>query len=86
MESNRVSGEDLVSARQEEAKGRGARQHKTVVFGIGGTGALTFVRVGGSSGNSRLEDQLALGTVRNAAPYPAPARGPQSYSIRIDFY
>lgn len=63
----------------------GERGSTTVVFGIGGTGALTFVRVGRSSGNSRL-DQLALGTVRNAAPYPAPARGPQSYSIRIDFY
>ena len=63
----------------------GERGSTTVVFGIGGTGALTFVRVGGSSGNSRL-DQLALGTVRNAAPYPAPTRGPQSYSIRIDFY
>lgn len=63
----------------------GERGSTTVVFGIGGGGALTFVRVGRSSGNSRL-DQLALGTVRNAAPYPAPARGPQSYSIRIDFY
>jgi outer membrane biosynthesis protein TonB len=50
-----------------------------------GTGALTFVRVARSSGNSRL-DQLALGTVRNAAPYPAPVGGPQSYSIRIDFH
>ena len=63
----------------------GERGSTTVVFGIGGTGALTFVRVGRSSGNSRL-DQLALGTVRNAAPYPAPVGGPQSYSIRIDFY
>ena len=63
----------------------GERGSTTVVFGIGGTGALTFVRVGRSSGNSRL-DQLAVGTVRNAVPYPAPARGPQSYSIRIDFY
>ena len=63
----------------------GERGSTTVVFGIGGTGALTFVRVGRSSGNSRL-DQLALGTVRNAAPYPVPVGGPQSYSIRIDFY
>jgi periplasmic protein TonB len=63
----------------------GERGSTTVVFGIGGTGALTFVRVGRSSGNSRL-DQLALGTVRNAAPYPAPVGGPQSYSIRIDFH
>jgi TonB family protein len=63
----------------------GERGSTTVVFGIGGTGALTFVRIGRSSGSSRL-DQLALGTVRNAAPYPAPVGGPRAYSIRIDFH
>jgi TonB family protein len=63
----------------------GERGSTIVVFGIGVTGALSFVRVGRSSGNSRL-DQLALATVRNAAPYPAPSAGPESYSIRIDFH
>ena len=57
----------------------------TVVFAIGDAGALRFVRVGRSSGNARL-DQLALATVRNAAPYPAPPRGAQSFTIRIDFH
>jgi periplasmic protein TonB len=57
----------------------------TVVFAIGDAGALRFVRVGRSSGNARL-DQLALATVRNAAPYPAPPGGAQSFTIRIDFH
>jgi protein TonB len=57
----------------------------TVIFAIGDAGALRFVRVGRSSGNARL-DQLALATVRNAAPYPAPPGGAQSFTIRIDFH
>jgi periplasmic protein TonB len=57
----------------------------TVIFAIGDAGALRFVRVGHSSGNARL-DQLALATVRNAAPYPAPPGGTQSFTIRIDFH
>ncbi len=62
----------------------GQRGSATVVFAIGGNGALRAVRVGRSSGNTRL-DQLALATVRNAAPFPPPPSGAASYTIRIDF-
>jgi protein TonB len=46
------------------------------------------VRVTQSSGNARL-DQLALATVRAAAPFPPPPvlkDGTPAYTIRIDFY
>jgi periplasmic protein TonB len=59
----------------------------TVTFAIGPGGALRFVRVSQSSGNARL-DQLALATVRNAAPFPPPPvlkDGTDAYAIRIDF-
>jgi len=62
----------------------GQRGSTTVIFAIGDNGALRAVRVGRSSGNTRL-DQLALATVRNAAPYPPPPSGAASYTIRIDF-
>ncbi|OFW72483.1 MAG: hypothetical protein A2W02_04335 [Alphaproteobacteria bacterium RBG_16_64_48] len=62
----------------------GQRGSTTVVFAIGENGALRGLRVGRSSGNTRL-DQLALATVRNAAPYPPPPAGSVSYTIRIDF-
>jgi protein TonB len=42
-----------------------------VTFAVGPAGALRFVRVSQSSGNAWL-DQLALATVRNAAPFPPP--------------
>jgi protein TonB len=57
----------------------------TVVFAIGGNGALRGLRVGRSSGNARI-DQLALATVRSAAPFPPPPSGSASYTIRIDFH
>jgi len=63
----------------------GQRGSATVIFAIGESGGLRFVRVGRSSGNKGL-DQLALATVRNAAPYPAPPGGAQSFTIRIDFH
>ena len=56
----------------------------TVVFSIGAGGALSGVRIGKSSGNAKI-DQLALATVRGAAPFPPPPSGPASFSIRIDF-
>jgi protein TonB len=56
----------------------------TVVFSIGPSGALSGVRIGKSSGNTKI-DQLALATVRGAAPFPRPPSGPASFSIRIDF-
>lgn len=56
----------------------------TVVFSIGPSGALGGVRIGKSSGNTNI-DQLALATVRGAAPFPPPPSGPASFSIRIDF-
>lgn len=64
------------------------RGSTTVTFAIGPTGVLRFVRVSQSSSNSRL-DQLALATVRNAAPFPPPPmlkNGAAAYTIRIDFH
>jgi periplasmic protein TonB len=66
----------------------GQRGSTTVTFAIGAGGALRFVRVSQSSGNARL-DQLALATVRNAAPFPPPPQlkdGAAAYTIRIDFH
>jgi protein TonB len=66
-------------------KPRAGRHGSTsVTFGIGAKGELRFVRVSGSSGNRKI-DQLALATVRNAAPFPSPPNGAQSYTIRIRF-
>jgi protein TonB len=62
----------------------GVRGSTTVVFSIGGNGGLRGVQVGRSSGNARI-DQLALQTVRSAAPYPPPPAGVATYTIRIDF-
>ena len=64
----------------------GQRGSTTVHFGINAGGGLSFVQVSRSSGNSKL-DQLALRTVRSAAPF---ARPPESlrgrpFTIRIDF-
>jgi protein TonB len=65
----------------------GERGSALVSFGISPGGGLGFVRISRSSGNPRL-DQLALATVRRAAPFPDP---PESlryrpYTIRIDFH
>jgi periplasmic protein TonB len=57
----------------------------TVVFSIGMGGSLNSVSIGKSSGNARI-DQLALATVRGAAPFPPPTSGPASFTIRIDFH
>ena len=62
----------------------GQRGSASVAFTIGDMGALRAVRIARSSGNARI-DQLALATVRNAAPFPAPPSGAVSYTIRIDF-
>jgi periplasmic protein TonB len=62
----------------------GQRGSAAVAFTIGEMGGLRGVQIARSSGNSRL-DQLALQTVRNAAPFPAPPSGAVSYTIRIDF-
>lgn len=63
----------------------GQRGSTTVVFAIGGNGTLRGLKVGRSSGNARI-DQLALATVRSAAPFPPPPSGSASYTIRIDFH
>jgi periplasmic protein TonB len=63
----------------------GQRGSATVVFAIGGNGALRGLKIGRSSGNARI-DQLALATVRSAAPFPPPPSGSASYTIRIDFH
>ena len=62
------------------------RGSATVSFGITGSGGLAFVRVSRSSGNAGL-DQLALATIRGAAPFPSPPARFQSrpYVVRIDF-
>jgi protein TonB len=57
----------------------------TVVFSIGMGGGLNSLSIGKSSGNARI-DQLALATVRGAAPFPPPPSAPASFSIRIDFH
>jgi protein TonB len=61
----------------------------TVTFAVGQSGALRFVRVSQSSNNPGL-DQLALKTVRDAAPLPPPPPflkdGSAAYTIRIDFH
>jgi protein TonB len=62
----------------------GQRGSTSVSFAIGENGALRGVRVARSSGNVRI-DQLALATVRGAAPFAPPASGAASYTIRIDF-
>ena len=57
----------------------------SVTFAIGPGGGLKFARVSGSSGDSQL-DQMALATVRNAAPFPPPPDpASASYTIRIYF-
>jgi protein TonB len=62
----------------------GQRGSASVSFSIGKMGGLRGVKIARSSGNSRI-DQLALQTVRNAAPFPPPPSGAASYTIRIDF-
>ena len=62
----------------------GQRGSATVTFTIGFGGALSSVGIAKSSGNAKI-DQLALATVRGAAPFPPPSSGPASFSIRIDF-
>lgn len=57
-----------------------------VSFGIGSGGQLAFVRISRSSGKPRL-DQLAVATVRRAAPFPPPPESLRArpYTVRIDF-
>lgn len=70
-------------------KPKGSQSGSAMVsFVIGTSGELRSVQVNRTSGNSRL-DQMALATVRNAAPFPSPPErrsgGPRSYTIRIYF-
>ena len=60
------------------------RGSTTVTFELGASGALGSVRVRQSSGNAGL-DQMALQTVRDAAPFAPPPNGASAYTIRIDF-
>lgn len=62
----------------------GQRGSASVTFTIGDMGVLRGAQIARSSGSSRI-DQLALQTVRSAAPFPAPPAGAVSYTIRIDF-
>jgi protein TonB len=57
----------------------------TVTFSIGAGGGLRSIKVSGSSGDSQL-DQMAIATVRGAAPFPPPPDpASASYTIRIYF-
>jgi protein TonB len=79
---------NIWSALARRKPNAGQRASTTVTFAIGPAGALRFVRVSQSSGNARL-DQLALATVRTAAPFPPPPvlkDGTAAYTIRIDFH
>ncbi|MEX2165713.1 MAG: TonB family protein [Methyloceanibacter sp.] len=65
----------------------GQRGSATVTFAIGASGGLRGARIAKSSGNAKI-DQMALATVRNAAPFAPPPNlksGAASYTIRIDF-
>ena len=56
-----------------------------MTFAIGPGGGLRSARISGSSGDFQL-DQMALQTVRNAAPFPPPPDpASSSYTIRIYF-
>ena len=76
------------SALARKKPNAGERGSTTVTFAVGPAGALRFVRVSQSSGNAWL-GQLALATVRNAAPFAPPPvlrDGTVAYTIRIDFH
>jgi len=65
----------------------GQRGSATVTFAIGASGSLRGARIAKSSGNAKI-DQMALATVRRAAPFAPPPNlksGAASYTIRIDF-
>jgi TonB family protein len=66
-------GSKIWSALARKKPNAGQRGSTTLTFAIGPGGALRFVRVSQSSGNARL-DELALATVRNAAPFLPTAR------------
>lgn len=74
-----------IAARKPSAAG--LRGSPSVSFAIGPSGALSYVRIGKSSGHARL-DELALRSVRAAAPFPAPPGGLSAaqLSYRIPFH
>ena len=82
--NNAAYGSQVWAALARHKPRAGVRGSATVVFSIGENGGLRGVQVGRSSGNARI-DQLALQTVRSAAPYPPPPAGVATYTIRIDF-
>ena len=82
--NNAAYGSQVWAALARHKPRAGVRGSATVVFSIGENGGLRGVQVGRSSGNARI-DQLALQTVRSAAPYPPPPSGVATYTIRIDF-
>jgi periplasmic protein TonB len=82
--NNAAYGSQIWAALARHKPRAGVRGSATVVFSIGENGGLRGVQLGRSSGNQRI-DQLALQTVRSAAPYPPPPAGVATYTIRIDF-
>ena len=82
--NNAAYGSQVWAALARHKPRAGVRGSATVVFSIGENGGLRGVKVGRSSGSERI-DQLALQTVRSAAPYPPPPAGVATYTIRIDF-
>jgi hypothetical protein len=83
----RLQRQDLVGTRPQQT-GRGpAREHDSDVCHR--TRRRTSIRARQQSSGSARLDQLALATVRNAAPFPSPPvlkDGPAAYTIRIDFH
>jgi protein TonB len=78
-----------VRAQLARYKPAGDGRHGTVLvsFGITTNGDLSYVRLSGSSGSSEL-DQVALATVRRAAPFGSPPTGASLEQLRfsIPFY
>ena len=86
-QSSRSYHRTVWSALARHKPAAGQRGSASVSFGINASGGLAFVRIAQSSGNLRI-DQLALATVRRAAPFPAPPTKLRArpYTIRIDFH
>lgn len=86
-QSSRSYHKTVWSALARHKPAAGQRGSASVSFGINAAGGLAFVKIAQSSGNVRI-DQLALATVRRAAPFPAPPTKLRTrpYTIRIDFH
>jgi protein TonB len=62
--------------------GAGHRGTASIAFGVTPSGGLAYARVSRSSGSAAL-DRLALGAVRQAAPFPRPPSGARPGQLRF---